>query len=151
MVGELNKLPTSLEPIGELGDKQLPVVVSAVWFKFFTSVSQLMDSLVGGVLGFSTDTAVTGAGAAQGDAAVLDTEWAVVTVTPPGSGVMINSFGPGVASTVFNRGANALNVYPPVGGSIDALAINAPYPLPASKMQVFSQIGPAQWASMQLG
>lgn len=64
---------------------------------------------------------------------------------------MVNGFGPGVASTVFNRGANPLKVYPPVGGEIDSLGVDQPYVLAATKMQVFSQIDDALWSSMQLG
>ncbi len=148
-MAQLNQIPTSLEPIGSLGNK--PVTVSPVWYKFFTSLSGVVANLVGGVLGFTLNPAVTAAGATQGTATKLNSEWSVVTVTPLNGGVMLNSYGPGAASTVFNQGVNTLKVYPTVGSQIDALGVNQPYLLIAGKSQVFSQTANGQWLSLQLG
>lgn len=125
--------------------------MTAVWYKFFVSLSAVLSNLIGGVLGFTTETGITATGTVQADAYPLSTEWAVVTTAPANSGVLINGFGAGVATTVFNRGANTLKVYPPSGSQIDALGIDVAYSLAANKMQVISQIDVNHFISMQLG
>lgn len=151
MANELNKVPTSLEAISTFGSGKVPTYVESVWYKFFQSLSSVLSNLVDGVLGFTSDSGATATGVTQGDALMMTTEWIEVTTTPAGSGVMLQPFGPGVPSSVFNQGLNSLKVYPSGGARIDALAINAPYPLPAGKMQVFSQVTNTQWLSTQLG
>lgn len=151
MASELNQVPTSLVPIGTFGSNQAPVTVSNPWYLFFQSLSSLIVDLVGGVLGFTVQNGAEATGNSQATALQMTTEWIEVTVTPVGSGVALRPFGPGVASSVFNRGANALNIYPPVGGTIDTRAVNAPYPLPVGKVQVFSQVEDTLFLSMQLG
>ena len=153
MAGQLNEIPASLEPIAELqlGDKTLKVYVTSVWYKFFVSLSDVLTNLIGGVLGFTNESNVTAAGASQATAYALTTEWAEVTTVPVGAGVALNNFGAGVPSTVMNASAGLLNVYPPLGGQIDALGVNNPYPLAATKTQIFNQSGSGQWRSTQLG
>lgn len=149
----LNKLPTSLEPIGFFGtsEDKVPVTVEAVWYLFFNSLSALLDNLINGVLGFTAESGVTAVGTTQVTAFVMTTEWVEVNVTPLGSGVMLQDFGTGVPSSVFNEGLNTLKVYPPVGKQIDSLGVNNPYPLPTTKMQTFFQTQDARWRSTQLG
>jgi hypothetical protein len=72
-------------------------------------------------------------------------------VTPAGSGVILANLGAGVPQSVFNRGANNLNVYPFVGAKVDVSAVNLPYVLAPAKMQTFSQISGTQFYSTQLG
>lgn len=147
----LNRLPTSLEPIGTFSDGQVPVIANKDWYLFWNSLSSVLGNLINGVLGFTSESGVTATGTVQGDAFVMVTEWVEVSITPVNSGVLLQGFGAGVASTVFNEGLNTLKVYPPVGARIDALAINAPYSLPTTKMQTFYQTQAAQWRSTQLG
>lgn len=104
-----------------------------------------------GVLGTSVATGLTATGTTQADALALVDNWNEITTTPANTGVVLFNYGPAVQSVVFNPGANALNVYPPVGGKIDALALNAPYPLPTGKSQVFYQLTSDRWRSSQLG
>lgn len=153
MANQQNEIPASLEPVAslQLGDKELKVFATAVWYKFFTSLSSLLQNLTGGVLAFTTETDTTAAGLTQGTAYVLTTEWVEVTTTPIGSGVRLAAFGPGVPNVVFNAGINTLRVYPPVGSQIDALGVNSPYLLAATKTQTFNQIGNARFRSTQLG
>lgn len=153
MSNQQNEIPASLEPIGvlQLGDKQLSVVTPPVWYKFFASLSNLLQNLTNGVLAFTSEDVITAAGTTQATAYALTTEWAEVTITPANSGVKLAAFGAGVPNTVFNEGVNALKVYPPVGAQIDALGVNAPYSLPTAKMQTFYQTGNAQFRSTQLG
>lgn len=148
-----NQVPAQLEPIGsiQLGSKAVPATVAPVWYKFFVSLSGVVQNIVGGVLGFTVDDNIAAAGATQGTATLLETEWSVVTTTPANSGVVLHEFGPGVPSTVVNLGVNSLKVYPFDGAQIDALGVNAPYPLAAGKTQVFNQVANLQFQSTQLG
>lgn len=152
MANQQNEIPSSLEPVAglQLGDKRLDVFVSAVWYKFFTSLSSLLQNLTNGVLAFTVEDTITATGASQATAFALTTEWAEVTVTPINAGVKLAAFGPGVPSVVFNRGANPLQVYPPIGAQIDALGVNNQFVLAATKMQTFYQISNAQFRSTQL-
>lgn len=153
MANQLNEIPTSLEPIAglQLGNKRMELTVNNVWYKFFLSLSTVLSNLIGGVLGFTSETGVTATGTTQATARAMTTEWIVITTTPLNSGVGLVGFGAGVPSEVFNHGVNPLKVYPPVGSQIDALGVNAPYVLAASKMQLFSQTDINQFYSTQLG
>lgn len=250
MADQLNQVPTSLEPIGTFGAKDIPVRISTPWYKFFVSVSSLFTGSGGGstgasaildtigdatggmlgrfasgwqeftasapnqipvmnpapatlqlmtisqlldllgavrgdilfrgaagwqvlvpvagryfqsqgpgadpvyAVGVSVTTVATGlaaTGTVQADALVLTMNWNEVTTAPVSSGVELAALGIGQPSKVWNAGANALNVYPPVGGQIDALAVNAPYPLAVNKCQEFDQLTATHWRSTQLG
>jgi len=151
MVNQLNQVPSSLEPISTFGSASVPTVVKPEWYKFFVSVSSVLQNLIGGVLGFTSNNAVTAAGAAQGTATVLAAEWSVITVGAINTGVLLRAFGQGTMSTVFNQSGTTKKIYPPTGGQIDALGPNAAYSLGNAKQQTFSQISPTQWLSTILG
>lgn len=248
MADQLNQIPTSSEPIGTFGDKEIPVKVSSVWYKFFASVSSvfsgggggtgasaLLDTIgdvIGGMLarfgdgwhefvatqpneipvmnpgtpvilktvsqlldliggtqgevlyrgvagwqvlapvaggyfqsqgpgadpvyaastsGNSVATGLVAAGTTQGTALVLTRNWNEIITTPVNSGVTLAALGAGQPGKVWNEGANPLNVYPPVGGQIDALGVNNPYILAAGKCQELDQLAAGFWRSTQLG
>lgn len=106
---------------------------------------------VSSTAGATVATGLVATGTVQGDALVLTKNWNEIDTTPVNSGVAISSLGVGLATTVFNQGANSLKVYPPIGGQIDALGINSPYALAASKMQLLFQLTATQWRTTQLG
>lgn len=108
-------------------------------------------SLDAGTTGNTVDTGLTATGTTQGTALALAKNWNEITTTVANSGVVLASLGAGQPSLVFNQGANALKVYPPVGGTIDALGVDVPYSLPTSKVQQFSQLTATSWRSLQLG
>lgn len=101
--------------------------------------------------GTTVATGLVAAGTTQATALVLVAGWNEIDTVAVNTGVMIPALGAGLASTVFNEGANSLKVYPPVGGQIDALGVNVPYPLAASKMQSLFQLTATQWRTTQLG
>lgn len=70
------------------------------------------------------------AGTTQGTALALAAELNEVTTVASGAGVILSA-SVGLKQTVFNRGANALLVYPPSGASLDGGAANAPASLAA--------------------
>lgn len=81
---------------------------------------------------------LTALGAGQADALGLTFEWSRFGTVPAGTGCRAPILNPGQEFRVWNKGANALAVYPWVGARIDALAVNTPYSLPINKMQLFS-------------
>lgn len=106
---------------------------------------------VGGTNSFSVDTGLTATGVDQATALALANNWNEVTTVAAGTGVRVAALGIGQPSKVWNIGANALLVYPPAGGAIDALAVNAAYSLPVNRCQEFDQLTANRWRSTQLG
>ena len=71
-------------------------------------------------------TSVSAAGTTQGTATELTAADNELTTVAAGAGVALASaLAAGDSQTVFNAGANAVKVYPPVGMRINALATNA--------------------------
>lgn len=80
---------------------------------------------------------ITAAGTTQATAAVLTTDLNYVATAAAGSGVILPIGEIGKTVTVFNNGANALLVYPPVGGAIGQFAVNIPVTVyPSNSLQV---------------
>lgn len=82
--------------------------------------------------------ALTATGTTLAAALGLTDDWNLVATTPAASGVRILALKPGNDITVWNLGANALNVYPPDANTqIDALGNGAPFSLATGKLRVF--------------
>lgn len=71
------------------------------------------------------------------DSLQLGSDWNLIGTTPLNSGVQLLPLKPGNDIQVFNAGANPLNIYPPGGSQIDALAINSPLVLLSGKLRIF--------------
>jgi hypothetical protein len=86
---------------------------------------------------------LTSAGTTQANALPLVHEYVEVATVAAGSGVRlptsveIGGLTPGDPVVVANLGANALLVYPPVGGKIGTAAVNAALSVPAGKVATF--------------
>jgi len=89
--------------------------------------------------GVSTNGAGVGAGGSGTDAGR--------TTVAAGAGVVLMTAVAGSVIRVFNRGANALLVYPTSGAAIDALGANVGYSLPVLKSQTFTATSTTQWYS----
>lgn len=85
----------------------------------------------------SVSDPLVAAGTTQATALGLAKDWNYVATVAAGSGVIILPLKPGNDIQVYNAGAHNLNVYPPVGSQIDALAVNAPFVLGAGKLRIF--------------
>ncbi len=100
---------------------------------------------------------IVAAGNSQASAFGLQGDWNYVETVDAGTGVSIPAINVGSDCIVFNAGANTLSIYPAIVTApalpiqIDALGVNAPYPLAAGKMQWFRMVKPALLTSMQLG
>lgn len=94
----------------------------------------------------SINNAVSAAGTTQGTATALTVSHNVVTSVAANAGVVLPTpaFG-GWKITIYNRGANAVSVYPQSGASIDAGAANAPIILPVNQAVTVAAASTTQW------
>jgi hypothetical protein len=95
-------------------------------------------------------TNLTAAGSTQGTALAipLGQDSSILTTVAASTGVSLpGGAGVGIGEdyTVANHGANAVLVYPAVGGKIGTLATNAGYSLAAGNAITFRYVGGATW------
>lgn len=92
----------------------------------------------------SPKAALTAAGTTQATAWPIQNEYAEFGTVAAGSGAVlptsqfIGGLTPGDTFTVANMGANALLVYPPVGGKINLGAANAGFSVASGKVATFT-------------
>ena len=101
-----------------------------------------------GVIYLASTTSITAAGATQGTATALSAtalEHFVTTVAASTGVRLPTPAAAGAKYTIYNRGANALNVYPAVGGVIDAGAVNAAVVIPVSTTMQLTSASATQW------
>lgn len=77
----------------------------------------------------TVDTGLKSTGANQATALQLSSQWNEIDTVPAGTGVLLEALQPGQSQVVFNASGTNLNVYPPPGSTINALAINDPFVL----------------------
>lgn len=70
---------------------------------------------------------LTATGNSQGTALSLPADICKFTTVAASTGAIIPPANPGDCGTVFNGGGNALSLYPPTGGKINAVATNSAY------------------------
>lgn len=75
----------------------------------------------------TVNSVFTALGSTQGTAPQLPADINYVTTGGAGTGVLLPAMNPGDSVNVFNKTGAALLIYPPVGGVINALAINTGY------------------------
>jgi hypothetical protein len=80
----------------------------------------------------TTANNLTATGSTQGTALPLPADINKFTTVAASTGAIIPAANPGDSGTVFNGGANALSLYPPVGGKINGLGTNAAYSVAAA-------------------
>jgi hypothetical protein len=101
-------------------------------------------SMIGGV-----PSTVAAAGTTQGTAALIGSSLVTVTGASGTNGVILPAGMPGDTVTIYSSAAtNALLVYPPVGGAINAAATNAAYSLTAQTAHQFKCFSAAIWLAM---
>jgi hypothetical protein len=93
---------------------------------------------------------LTATGTTQATALPLGADCCDFTTVPAGSGCILPAMNPGDDITIFNGGANALLVYPPVGGQIKSLGTNAGYSVATATPLCFVQcITPTLYVASQ--
>lgn len=104
---------------------------------------------------WTTGQGLAATGATQALALPLTDDYNEV-LTGSGLGVMLAQLQPSQQQWVFNGTGGGLNVYPQLGGRIDAIAVNGPYVLANGKTQIFTcpdllANGVSFYRSLQLG
>lgn len=90
------------------------------------------------VVTFTNSVAVSAAGTTQGTGTALTSDYNNVTTVGASAGVVLpTAVAAGRRVVVKNNGANALAVYPPSGGALDALAANAAVTIPVGATESF--------------
>lgn len=98
---------------------------------------------------FSISAAVTAGTNAQGQGALTSDINVITTAAANPSGVTLPTPAAGRFVLVVNRGANAVNIYPATGHTIDALAANASIQVPATASILFWCQSATAWQSSQ--
>lgn len=128
---------------GTLGDDNFTLKVSPDGSTFHDALKMLAGS--GRAALKANGSALSAAGSMQGDAAAITKQTNQFTTVAPGQGAALPSPEQGEFIFIANAGANALNVYPASGHSIDALSANAPFSLAAGKNAIFWAATASQW------
>ena len=97
---------------------------------------------------YSTTTSISAAGASQGTATAITADVNNVTTVAAGTGIILTTTQTGSYITILNSGANALLVYPPVGGTIDGQATNLPISVPVNQVWSGSAIATLTWETL---
>jgi hypothetical protein len=112
---------------------------------FGTSPSLTTPSLAGET--FSTTNNVTAGTNAQGQGALTTDINVITTAAAAPSGVTLPTATTGRRLLIVNKGANAVNVYPATGATIDALAVNTAISIPVNGLLEFNASSTTQWYS----
>lgn len=90
------------------------------------------------------------AGTVQGNALPLGADTNRFTTVGAGAGAILPAMNPGDSVEVINVGANALKLYPPVGGQLNALGANAAYSIAvATPYCTVTATSPTQYHAFQ--
>lgn len=103
-----------------------------------------------GTLAQSSNLTATAAGTTQATAAAITSDITVFTTVALNAGAILPAATAAGADDFFvvNAGANALAVYPPVGGKINAGATNAAVSIPVGKSAHIVYAGGVQWVAV---
>lgn len=109
------------------------------------------DVQINGILSVSS-AIVAAAGTTQATATQLGANINAVTTVGAGSGVILPSINlggfplkAGTSIKVYNRGANVLSVYPPLGQQIETAGVNAPLAIFNGGVAIYDYLGSNQW------
>jgi hypothetical protein len=101
-----------------------------------------------GFVAYGVSPSLTATGATQGTALALFRSLNNVTTVAASTGVVFPTATAGMRIVIRNGGANALNIYPAVGGQINSLGTNIAFSLPISTVLEFVAFSTTQWYTM---
>jgi len=128
---------------GLLGDDNFTLKVSADGSTFFNALKMLASS--GRTALKANGSGLSAAGTTQGTATAITNQTNEFTTVAASSGAILPSPEQGEFIFVANSGANAMNVYPATGHSINALAANAAFSLAVGKNAIFWAATASKW------
>ena len=127
--------------------QQSPFVDTKTGFLTYDGYQYLLSILnkaAGQIPTASVATALVATGTNQATALQLSSQWNEVDTVAANTGVLLSSYQPGQAQTVFNGDTNPLSIYPPPGMQINALGVNAAFSLTAGLRATFDFISSTQ-------
>jgi len=150
---------TTLNPDSVGTPNQITVTQNSgnVNFALTNDVSIVSNITVGGNIiqtasnafaALSTTSSVTATGTTQATAYLIRTTNTQFTTVAAGSGATLPLAPPGTTIFIANDGANALNLYPPVGGLIDQLPVNNPATITAGGMWSGVSLSAVNWTTI---
>ncbi len=128
---------------GLLGDDNFSLKVSANGSTFFTALKMMAAS--GRVALKTNGSGLSAAGTTQGTATAITNQTNDFTTVAASSGAVLPSPEQGEFIFVANSGANAMALYPASGHSINALAANAAFSVPAGKNVIVWAATATKW------
>lgn len=93
------------------------------------------------------NSSVSAAGTTQGTATTLTASISVITTAAASSGVVLTDSMIGDEYDILNLGANAVTVYPPSGGRINAIATNGGFTLATNTSVKVRKFTSTRWAA----
>ena len=93
-------------------------------------------------------TGITAAGSTQGTATAITASINVVGTAAASTGLILYNGNVGDTQVVYNGGANAITVYPPVGSLINGLATNAGAVLATNTTCKYIKITSTRWIAL---
>ncbi len=131
---------------GTTGDDNFTLKVSSngsTWLDAFKIIAA-----TGRVAFKSIATGLSAAGTTQGTATALTKSFNEVTTVAASSGVVLPAPEAGEIVVVANQGANALNVYPASGHSINSLSANTAQSLATDTRRIFFALSTSKWYAL---
>jgi hypothetical protein len=126
-----------------LGDDNFTLKVSPDGSTFYDSLKMLAGS--GRAALKANGAGLSAAGTTQGTATAITKQTNQFTTVGAGQGAILPSPEQGEFIFVANAGANALNVYPATGHSINALANNVAFSLAVGRNALFWAATTSKW------
>lgn len=131
---------------GAIGDDNFTLKVSSNGSTWLNALKVI--SSTGRVAFKSLATGIAAAGSTQGTATSLTASFNEVTTVAASQGVMLPAPEAGEILLVANQGANALNVYPAAGHSINNLSADTAQSLAVDTRRIFFAITGSGWYSL---
>jgi hypothetical protein len=131
---------------GTTGDDNFTMKVSSNGSTWLSAIKIM--AATGRVAFKSLATGISAAGTTQGTATALTKSFNEVTTVAASAGVILPSPEAGEIVVVANQGANALNVYPASGHSINSLSANTAQSLATDTRRIFFALSTSKWYSL---
>ena len=147
-VGSLSGSATSAITAGTVTTNAQPNITSVGVLSSLTvsgNITAQSNVTMTGYVIRSVNAAVSAAGTTQGTATAISKEMNVVSTVASGAGVLLPTAVAGMVITIINTSANALLVYPHVGGDINGGSINAAFSQPAGSTLQFVAPTTSDW------
>lgn len=93
-------------------------------------------------------SALTATGADQATALQLSADVNEITTAAASTGVRLPPMSPGDTIFIYNIGANTVSLYPPVGESINAIAVNGAFSVATAKTVIVTKVSATRYATL---